>query len=81
MAPIIAQEFPGKSVNPWSVVAAPAVLSASTDNPRIDTQISSKVRDSIIDYKVQDGDTVATIAKKFGDFGGYNPLGKRFFRR
>jgi murein DD-endopeptidase MepM/ murein hydrolase activator NlpD len=66
MAPIIAQEFPGKNINPWSVVVAPAVLSASTDNPSIDTQISTKVRDGVIDYKVQDGDTVATIANKFG---------------
>ncbi|MCX6705362.1 MAG: M23 family metallopeptidase, partial [Candidatus Woesebacteria bacterium] len=66
MAPLIAQEFPGKSVNPWSVMVAPAVLSASTDDPAIDTQISSKVRDSIIDYKVQDGDTIASIANKFG---------------
>jgi len=66
MAPIIAQEFPGKSVNPWNITVAPAVLSASTDDPAVDTQISSKVRDSIIDYKVQDGDTVASIANKFG---------------
>jgi murein DD-endopeptidase MepM/ murein hydrolase activator NlpD len=66
MAPLIAQEFPGKSVNPWSISVAPTVLSASTDDPAIDTQISSKVRDSIIDYKVQSGDTVASIANKFG---------------
>ena len=66
MAPLIAQEFPGKSVNPWNINVAPTVLSASTDDPAIDTQISSKVRDSIIDYKVQDGDTVASIANKFG---------------
>jgi len=66
MAPVIAQDFPGTSVNPWSVNAAPAVLSASTDDPGIDTQISSKVRDSIIDYQVQSGDTVASIADKFG---------------
>lgn len=66
MAPIIAQEFPGRSVNPWEISAAPAVLSASTDDPGIDTQISSKVRDSITDYQVQTGDTVASIANKFG---------------
>jgi murein DD-endopeptidase MepM/ murein hydrolase activator NlpD len=66
MAPLIAQEFPGKSVNPWSINVAPAVLSASTDDPAIDTQISSKVRDSVIDYQVQSGDTVASIANKFG---------------
>lgn len=66
IAPLIAQEFPGKSIDPWSISAAPAVLSASTDDPGIDTQISSKVRDSIIEYTVQDGDTVTTIASKFG---------------
>ncbi|KKS95298.1 MAG: Peptidase M23 family protein [Microgenomates group bacterium GW2011_GWC1_43_13] len=66
MAPIIAQEFPGKSVNPWSISVTPVVLSASTDDPAIDTQISSKVRDSVVDYKVQSGDTVASIANKFG---------------
>jgi murein DD-endopeptidase MepM/ murein hydrolase activator NlpD len=66
LAPIIAQEFPGKSVNPWEISAAPAVLSASTGDPGIDTQISNKVRDSIIDYQVQSGDTVTSIAGKFG---------------
>lgn len=66
MAPGIAQEFPGRSVNPWAISAAPAVLSASTDDTGLDTQISSKVRDSIIDYTVQSGDTVSSIAEKFG---------------
>ena len=65
MAPLIAQEFPGKSINPWSITAAPSVLSASTDNPVIDTQISSKVRD-VTTYQVQNRDTVASIANKFG---------------
>lgn len=66
MAPMIAQEFPGKQVDPWQVSAAPAVLSASTDDPGIDTQVSNKVRDSIIDYQVQSGDTVSSVAQKFG---------------
>lgn len=66
IAPLISQEFPGTNVNPWQVSAAPAVLSASTQDPGLDTQISSKVRDSIINYAVQDGDTVSTIATKFG---------------
>jgi murein DD-endopeptidase MepM/ murein hydrolase activator NlpD len=65
MAPLIAQEFPGESVNPWSISAAPSVLSASTDTPVIDTQISQKVRD-ITTYTVADGDTIASIANKFG---------------
>ncbi len=66
MAPMVAQEFPGRSVNPWAISAAPAVLSASTDDPGLDTQVSNKVRDSVIDYQVQGGDTVASIAQKFG---------------
>jgi len=66
MAPIISQEFPGRSVNPWEVSAAPSVLSASTDDPGVDTQVSSKVRDSIIIYEVQSGDTVKSVADKFG---------------
>ncbi len=66
IAPVIAQEFPGRSVNPWEVSSAPSVLSASTDDPGIDTQVSSKVRDSIIDYQVQEGDTIKSIAAKFG---------------
>ncbi len=65
IAPVIAQEFPGRSVNPWEVSVAPTVLSASTDNPEIDTQFSDKVRDKIYEYTVQDGDTVASIAQKF----------------
>ena len=66
IAPLISQEFPGTSVNPWQVTTAPAVLSASTQDPGLDTQISNKVRDSIIDYTVLDGDTVSSIAQKFG---------------
>ncbi len=65
MAPMITQEFPGRQVNPWEISAAPSVLSASTDDPGIDTQISSKVRDSIIDYTVQEGDNIKSIAIKF----------------
>ncbi len=65
MAPMIAQQFPGNNVNPWEISAVPTVLSASTDDPGIDTQISSKVRDSIIDYPVVDGDTIKSIAAKF----------------
>jgi LysM repeat protein len=66
IAPLISQEFPGISVNPWAGTGGAAVLSASTQDPGLDTQISSKVRDSIISYTVQDGDTVSSIAVKFG---------------
>jgi murein DD-endopeptidase MepM/ murein hydrolase activator NlpD len=66
IAPVISQEFPGTSVNPWQVNSLPAVLSASTQDPGLETQISEKMRDSIINYTVQEGDTVSSIAQKFG---------------
>lgn len=66
IAPLISQEFPGTSVNPWQISAAPAVLSASTQDPSLDTQRSNRMRDSIINYTVQDGDTVSSVADKFG---------------
>lgn len=65
IAPIIAQEFPGKNVNPWEI-ATSHVLSATTESPEIDTLVSSKVRDRIIDYEVAEGDTIKSIALKLG---------------
>lgn len=65
IAPVIAQEFPGRSVNPWNIETTPSVLSATTENTGLDTLVSEKSRDSIKEYKVEDGDTVASIAKKF----------------
>lgn len=66
IAPVIAQEFPGTSVNPWEVESNPQVLSATTETGEIETLVSEKVRDGIKEYKVEDGDTVASISKKFG---------------
>jgi len=65
IAPVIAQEFPGKSVNPWDIDSKTSVLSATTESDT-ETLFSEKVRDSIKQYKVEDGDTVASISKKFG---------------
>ncbi|AKM83250.1 hypothetical protein A2422_00140 [Candidatus Woesebacteria bacterium RIFOXYC1_FULL_31_51] len=65
IAPVIAQEFPGRSVNPWEIDSNPSVLSATTESSGIETIVSEKVRDGIKLYKVEEGDTVASIAKKF----------------
>ncbi len=65
IAPAIAKEFPGRSVNPWDVTSSPAVLSLTTSDTNTSTFISSE-RDQIIDYTVASGDTVSTIAEKFG---------------
>jgi len=66
MAPVIAQEFPGTSVNPWEITSGPRVLSAATDSPQTATTVSEKMRDKIMEYQVHEGDTVSTIAEKFG---------------
>lgn len=66
IAPVIAQEFPGRSVDPWEIPSPSSVLSASTADPETITQISEKVRDRTIEYAVLEGDTVSSIAEKFG---------------
>lgn len=66
IAPVIAQEMPGRSVDPWNIATPAVVLSATTDDPNTDTLISDKIRGEIIKYQIQPGDTVSTIAKKFG---------------
>lgn len=66
MAPVIAQEFPGRSVNPWEIPSASNVLSAATEDPDTTTLVSEKVRDKVIEYTVAEGDTVSSVAEKFG---------------
>jgi len=66
IAPVIAQEFPGRSVDPWEIPSPSSVLSASTQDPQTTTLISEKMRDKIIEYTVNEGDTISSIADKFG---------------
>lgn len=66
IAPVIAQEFPGRSVDPWQIPSEPTVLSATTEEVETETLISDKGRDRIIEYEVQEGDTLSTVAEKFG---------------
>jgi len=66
VAPVLAQEFPGRSVNPWEIPNSATVLSAQTTDPATSTIISDKARDKSVDYTVQPGDTVSSIAVKFG---------------
>lgn len=66
IAPLIANEFPGRSINPWEIQTVPSVLSATTENPETQTLISDKVRDKVIEYQVKEGDTLSSIAEKFG---------------
>ncbi len=66
IAPIVADEFPRGKVSPWDAPSPSSVLSASVENPSTSTLVSEKMRDKTIDYLVQDGDTISTIAEKFG---------------
>lgn len=65
IAPVVAQEFPGRSVNPWEIPPSGTVLSATSESPEVETLVSDKVRDKIIEYSVQEGDTLSSIADKF----------------
>lgn len=65
IAPVIAQEFPGRSVDPWEIPSSSTVLSATTETNETSTIVSDKVRDQVVEYTVQEGDTVSSIADKF----------------
>jgi len=64
VAPIVAEEFPGDSeVNPWDAPSSASVLSASASLSSTDF---SGYRGEIIEYTVEEGDTVSSIAQKYG---------------
>ena len=66
IAPLIAQEFPGRALDPWDIPSPSSVLSAATEDPYTQTLVSEKVRDRAIEYVVKEGDTVGSISEKFG---------------
>lgn len=68
IAPAVTQEFPGRNINPWDIPQTSNVLSATTENPDTETFFTD-VRDKIITYTVVEGDTVGSIAEKFGISG------------
>jgi len=65
MAPVVANEFPGRSVDPWSFTPSGTVLSAATEEQATETVVSDRLREKIIEYTVAPGDTISTIADKF----------------
>lgn len=66
VAPIIANEFPGKNVNPWELPSPSSLVLASTQDTTLTTDVSQKTRDKIEEYKVVEGDTISGVAEKFG---------------
>lgn len=61
LGPVIAQNLPTDNV--WQANLPTSVLSASTE---IATTFSEKGRAEIFEYTIQEGDTLGTIAEKFG---------------
>jgi len=66
IAPVIAEEFPGRSLDPWSDTASSYILSSQDFEPQMSTLVSEKPRDKIVKYTVSPNDTVSSIAEKFG---------------
>lgn len=65
LAPVISDELPGRN-DPWQQKSPSAVLAAATETPATATLESEKPRDKVLEYSVQEGDTVSSIASKFG---------------
>jgi murein DD-endopeptidase MepM/ murein hydrolase activator NlpD len=66
LAPVIANTLP--SGDSFSQAPSSSAVLASFDeiDPQMNTTITDKPRAEIIEYKVENGDTVSGIAKKFG---------------
>lgn len=65
IAPLVAQEFPGRSVDPWTIQTT-SVLSVSAEETNVTTELSDKqFRDKILKYTVQENDTISSISSKF----------------
>ncbi|NIT03354.1 peptidoglycan DD-metalloendopeptidase family protein [Candidatus Saccharibacteria bacterium] len=64
---LVAENFPGSTADLWQENPSSSVLSAATAAEiATATLVSNKPRAEIINYQVQSGDTVSTIAEKFG---------------
>lgn len=67
-APIIANAYPGSVQNQLAQFTPSSAVATSLDfsDYGIQTQVSQKPRDQVISYTVEKGDTLSTVAEKFG---------------
>lgn len=65
IAPIIAQEIPGRTIDPWNIPSTTQVLGMSLEDQSTATVVTD-VRGNVEEYVIQEGDTVSSIADKFG---------------
>lgn len=63
---LIKENFPGLNEGHWQQAEATAVLSATKGEMETSTLESIKPRSEVIECTVKEGDTVSTIAEKFG---------------
>lgn len=67
IAPFLANTYPVFSTNAQTQIVSPSTnQSIIVGENSLQTEISEKPRDKIITYTVQKGDTISTIAQKFG---------------
>jgi murein DD-endopeptidase MepM/ murein hydrolase activator NlpD len=65
LAPVLAESFPGVEKElPEEMSPTVQVLEVQSNDTT--TQISDKVRDQVVEYTVQPGDTVSEIGRKYG---------------
>ena len=65
LAPVLANSFPGIEQNQGEELLPSSQIMQVTDTGTT-TEVSDKVRDKVLEYIVQPGDTVSGIADKFG---------------
>ena len=69
VSPFLADTYPifaGDKANALQISSPQSAESIAVDSDVFQTSISSKPRDKILDYTVERGDTLSTIAEKFG---------------
>lgn len=66
VAPMVAEQLPANAIDPWEAPSPSSVLSASTEQFAATSVSEKDYRSEIIEYTVEEGDTVGTIAQKFG---------------
>lgn len=65
LAPVLANSFPGVEATQMTSTQSGTDVMRVTEQD-ISTQKSDRVRDSVIEYQVESGDTVSNISQKFG---------------
>lgn len=65
LAPVLANSFPGIEGN-LAAEETPSTQVLSVEGNETTTEVSDKVRDKVYEHTVQQGETISTIAEKFG---------------